>query len=291
MNIEEIKENPIRYLKSVAMDLVVVLVAVAYIFYQMITLDFQDLNPIILIAEAFMGIVCGVVIKQALGENGFAKGYNSDYWKNEESLYNDTCNLANQYMERVNNFYASEEIRKKREYRIQHLQGARLKYINWFDLEGNYIGRQEDYLKLDKAQKRVLKKCIKVKIYVLNLFSEYSNATEQWTKKEITDKKKKAENLTRNTFSAVIIAIIGVYFVPLFNSWSWGSFISATTQVVLWILFGVLQLYSNFNFVVQDKVSVLKQKKEDIVRFTKDCERDLYKHSPYDDIALEKTSN
>lgn len=282
MNIEELKENPIRYIKSFAMDIVVVLVALSYVFYQMVTLEFQDLNPIILIAEAFMGIVCGVVIKQALGENGFSRGYNSDFWKTEEELYNKTCNLANGYMDRVGNFYLCEEIKKRREYRIQHLQAVRLRYDNWFDYDGNYIGDDKEYRNITRKQRRMLEKCIKVKIYVLNLFSEYSNASEQWTKKEMTDKRKKAENLTRNTLSAVVIAVIGVYFAPMMNGWSWASFISATFQVVLWVLFGVLQLYSNYNFVVQDKVSILKQKKEDIVRFTKDCENGLYVQSPYD---------
>lgn len=280
--IEELQSMTYRYIKSIAMDIVVVIVAVAYIFYQMITLEQTKLNPLVLIAEAIMGIICGVVIKQALGENGFSKGYNSKIWVDEEKLYNSACNTANPYMERVDNFYQCEEIEKKRNYRRNHLQGVRLKYDHWFDLNGDYIGTKEMFDKLDRKQRKVLKKCISVKIYPLNLFSQYSISSDQDTKQEITDKAQRGKNIAKNTISATLIAIIGVYFMPMLNSWSWASFISATMQVALWVLFGIIQLYTNFNFIVQDKVAVLKTKKECIKRFTAGCEKGMYIVSPYE---------
>ena len=280
---EKIKEAS-RYIKSIAMDLVVVIVAVAYIFYQMVTLTPTDLNPLVLLAEAFMGIICGVAIKQALGENGFGKGYNSKFWKEEEDKYNEACDTANQYMERVDNFYEFEEIRKKKNYRRTRLQGIRLKYDNRFDKDGNYIGTPEMEAKLDKKQMKILTKCIEVKIYVLNLFSEYEISSEQDTKKEKNDKKQRMSNLTKNTVSATVIAIIGAYFVPMLTNWSWASFIGATMQVAMWILFGILQLYTNYNYVVNDKVAILRKKKELINRFTTECEQGQYIYSPYDTL-------
>ena len=288
--LEEIQGITSRYIKSIAMDIVVVFVGVAYVFYQMITLETTELNPLVLIAEAIMGIICGVVIKQALGENGFSRGYNSKIWVEEEDKYNNACNTANPYMERVDNFYQWEELEKKKKYRRIKLQGARLKYDQWFDKDGNYIGlplRQLRKKGYDRKQIRVIRKCITVKIYPLNLFSQYSISSEQDTKKEQTDKTQRGKNITKNTISATFVAIIGVYFVPLLNSWSWASFISATMQVVLWVLFGLLQLYTNFNFVVQDRVAILKTKKECIKRFTSGCEKGLYLVGPFDEIGVE----
>ena len=281
--LEELQGLASRYIKSLAMDFVVVIVAIAYIFYQMVTLKPTELNPLVLIAQSIMGIICGVVIKQALGENGFSRGYNSRIWNEEEEKYNSACNTANPYMERVDNFYQCEEIEKKRNYRRAKLQGIRLKYDQWFDNMGYYIGSVEEYNKLDRKQKRVLNKCIKVKIYPLNLFSQYSISNDQDTKQEITDKVQRGRNIAKNTISATLIAIIGVYFMPMINSWSWGSFIAATMQVALWVLFGIIQLYTNYNFVVQDRVSVLRTKKENIIIFTTGCEKGLYLVSPYDE--------
>lgn len=288
--LEELQNFTVRYIKTIAMDIIVVLVAIAYIFYQMVGLEPTSVNPLVLIAQAFMGIICGVAIKQALGENGFSRGYNSKFWLDEEEKYNNACNTANPYMERVDNFYQCEEIEKKRNYRRSKLQGARLKYYQWFDYDGNYIGIPLKELKekgYDRKQRQVIKKCIKVKIYPLNLFSQYDISNDKFTKKEITDKAQRGKNATRNTISATIIAIIGVYFIPFLSKWSLASFISSTMQVAMWVLFGILQLFTNYNFVTQDKVALLRKKKEDIRRFTTGCEKGLYINSPYDLVAQE----
>ena len=279
--IEKLKENSVRYIKTIAMDIVVVIVAIAYVFYQMVKLEATSLNPLVLIAEAIMGIICGVIIKAALGENGFSKGYNSKIWLIENEKYNDACSLAIDYTERLDNFYLEIEKEKKMNYRRSHLQALRMKYSMWFDNNGDYIGTQENYYKLTWYQKIGLKKCIRVKIYVLNLFGEYSTASEQDTKREVTDKVQRGRNITKNTLAATLVAIIGVYFLPIFN-WNIASLISSTMQVALWILFGILQLYTNYNFVVQDKVSVLRKKKELIARFVKDSQNGKYIVSPYE---------
>ena len=280
--LDDIQSLATRYIKTIAMDLIVVLVAFAYIFYQMITLNTTDLNPFVLLAQAAIGIICGIVIKQSLGENGFSRGYNSKFWIEEEDKYNAACNTALPYVDRVDNFYLYEEIDKKKNYRRQHLQEIRLKYDMWFDKEGNYIGTKEMFDKLEHKQKRVLNKCIKIKIYQLNLFSQYTISTEQDTRQETTDSKQRGKNILKNTISATLVAIIGVYFIPQLNGWNWASFISATMQVALWVMFGILQLYTNYNFVVQDKVAILRRKKETIQRFIKGCEENLYLKSPYE---------
>ena len=281
---EQVIENTSKYLKSIAMDLMVVLVALAYVFYQMVSLETTQLNPLILVAQALVGIICGVIIKQALGENGFSKGYNSIKWQEEEDKYNETCLLANDYIdERLDNFYLTIEKERKANYRRNHLQAVRLKYNNWFDDNGNYIGMDRDYNRLTHRQKLMLRKCIRVRIYVLNLFSEYSTSAEQDTKKEKTDKAQRFSNATRNTLSAIAIALLGAYFVPIITGWSWASFIMAVLQVSLWTIFGVIQLYQNYNFVVQERVATLRKKKELILRFVKGCENKLFTHSPYED--------
>lgn len=288
--LEELQGFTLRYIKTIAMDAIVVLVALAYIFYQMVKLQPTELNPLVLIAQAIMGIICGVIIKQALGENGFSRGYTSRHWNEEEQKYNEACNGALPYMDLADNFYQYEEIEKKKNYRRQHLQEIRLKYSMWFDNDGNYIGTKEMESKLDRKQKRVLYRCIKVRIYPLNLFSQYTISTDQDTKRELTDKLQRSKNLTKNTLAATVIAVIGVYFIPQITGWNWASFISATMQVSLWIMFGILQLYTNYNFVVQDLVSVMRKKKESIKRFISGCEKGMYKHSPYEEAKDEAKS-
>jgi FHS family L-fucose permease-like MFS transporter len=61
----------------------------------------------------------------------------------------------------------------------------------------------------------MLRKCIRVHIYVLDLFSEYSTSAEQDTKKEKTDKSQRFSNATRNILSAIAIALLIIaIFMP-----------------------------------------------------------------------------
>ena len=277
----ELKELTGKYIKTIAMDLIVVIVALAYVFYQMVTLEKTNLNPLVLVAQALMGIICGIIIKVSLGENGFSKGYNSNIWLEEEAKYNKACTDSSDYIdERLENYYLCKEIEKKELYRRKNLQAVRLKYSTWFDKDGNFIGTKEDIKKLRLYQKVVLNKCVRVKVYPLNLFSEYANTSEQDTKKEPTDKLQRGKNVLKNSISAVVVAMIGVYFIPLFN-WNWASLISSTMQVSMWVMFGILQLYTNYNFVVKEKVAVLRKKKEEMVIFVKNCDKGMYRENPY----------
>ena len=278
---DTIREFTGKYLKTIAMDLIVVIVAIAYVFYQMVSFEETKLNPLVLFAQAIMGIICGIIIKISLGENGFSKGYNSPVWIEEEQKYNEACDNSSDYIdERLENYYLCKEIEKKELFRRKNLQAARLKYSHWFNDDGDFIGTKEEIKKLKLYQKFVLNRCVRVKVYPLNLFSEYANTSEQDTKKEATDKTQRAKNVAKNSVSAVIIAIIGVYFIPLFN-WNWASLIASTMQVALWVMFGILQLYTNYNFIVRDRVAILRKKKEEMIIFVKNCDKGMYRENPY----------
>lgn len=299
-----------RYIKTIVIDLMVVLVVVAYVLYQMITLSPTELDPLVLISQALMGILCGVLIKQALGENGFSMGYNSEVWKREEEKYNAQCNDALHHMDKADNFYQYEEIEKKRNLRRQILQAKKLKYDMWFDSEGNYIDREIWWNRGFKAHKHkkehkplpvnvsiltikqmfAINKCIRLKIYTLNMFSQYANSLEQYTRKETTDNKQRANSATKNLVSAFAIAVVGVYFIPNFSAFDLAKFFSALFQVSMWVLFGVMQLVTNYNFVINDRTNSLRRKKEDIIRFKSGCEKHLYDRSPYFTSVLESVT-
>ena len=158
--------------KGNLINLIVILISVAYVFYGMVKFGRTDLTIEEQIAKAGIGIVIGLLIKQGIGENGFNKGYNSKVWNESLEKYSNACNLVNPYLERVDNFYLYEEIEKKKQYRRMVLMENQMKYDWFFDEKGNYIDNRERYEKLDKKQVKALKKAIRVKIYNLNLFSE-----------------------------------------------------------------------------------------------------------------------
>ena len=271
-----------RNLKTAGLTTISILTGLIYVFYQMLTIEPTQLNPLTLIGSALVAIICSLTIKQVMGESGFNIGYGSDEWKREEDKYNDSCGTANEYMDLADNFYAQEEIDKRRQYRRVALQGVRLRYIDWFDENGYYKGEQEKFDKLTRQQKKVVKKCIKVKIYILNLFSEYEIGMESYERKEQTDKMQRRKSLGKNAISAILISAFGVYFTFVFTNFDWGSFWASMIQVILWLGFGIMQMMNNYYFVVKDRVSILKRKKELIQKFIDGCKEHKYDANPYD---------
>lgn len=303
---EENNKKIYDFIKGNIINGVIIITSFAYIFYGLVGLKQTELTIAEVVAKAGIGIVVGFIIKQCMGENGFNYGYRSEIWTTNRDKYVANCNSANDYIERVDNFYVSEEIEKKKKYRRQNITAANMKYDWFFDKEGNYINRTiwsqkkynktkatngdipEDVLILTRHQKKVLNRCLKVKIYNLNLFSEYGIEVENDTRREITDNLQRKSRFGKNGLFAVVGAVVGAYFVPMLSGWDWGMFIQSCVQVAIWIACGALELYTNFNYVCVEKVDKLKKKSELIVKFKKGCEQDLYLVNPYDKVEEEK---
>lgn len=312
---EKNKENASAFGKFIKGNLInfgVIAVGIAYIFFGLIDVQQTDANVWLILCDSSLGIITGLIIKQALGENGYGKGYSSKIWQEEIEKYNHMCNEANPYMERVENFYAWEEFQKTRAYRDLKLKGARLKYNDFFDKYGNYINEKEiisprqafkrkklgtydkkTMIVLDAFQKRALSNAIRIKVYNLNLFSEYENGIMASIKKEVTDKVHKAKVLGKNSLTSILIACIGSYFtVQLIQNFDVAAFIFSILQVMLWVTLGIVQLYNNYNYIVIDKVNKLKTKKQLIKKFIDGCvnneQRLFYKESPSDIFEREK---
>lgn len=280
------------FIKGNMINFVVILISLAYVFYQQVIVERTDLTLEETLAKAGIGIIVGFLIKQGLGENGFNLGYRSEIWIDSMNSYGKACNSANEYIEYVDNFYYSEEIEKRKAYRRTNLTNARMKYGWFFDEFGNYNDVGNRYEKLTRYQKRVLNKCIKVKIYNLNLFSEYNNEIGADTHREKTDKQQRQKMVGKNSVSQILVAIVGAYFATSWANWDLGSFIMATVQVTCWVACGLMQLYTNYNYVVIEKNAKLKRKIELIIKFQKGCERGLYLVNPYDEIEKrEKEAN
>lgn len=279
------------FIKGNVLNIIVVLTSIAYICYGMVKIEATGLQPWEVITRGGIGIIVGLMIKEGIGENGFSKGYNSNIWKVAYEKYSNACNVANKYIDRVDNFYLAQEIELKKEYRRKTLMAFQMKYDWFFDGFGNYVENTEKYKKLDKKQKKALKKAIKVKIYNLNLFSEYAIGVEEATKKERTDKDQHLKMLGKNSITQIAVAILGAYFTFNWGKWNWGTFIATTIQVCMWIFCGITQLYANYQYIVIDKVNKLKRKSELIIKFQNQCENGYYLTNPYESQEIGETKD
>lgn len=270
--------------RTIITDIVVVFLALFYVFYNVLKLEFTNLDPRILLVQSILAIVVGVMIKAALGENGFDRGYKSDTWNNERAKYDLKADAALPFIDKVDDFYEKQRVEKTQKNRKTRLSGARMKYATFFDENGDYIEheiwskrKKARYLKthsslpdnvivLDFKQRKVLRKCYNLKIYVKNMFSEYEIGLTSDERKEKTDKMQRTHNLRKNTLKSVAFALAGVYVVASF-AFNLGSMIMAIFQVLGFIVVGVLDALDNYYYITVEKVAILREKQSDLARF------------------------
>lgn len=281
---DNVVSNMKRNAKTILTDVVVVFLALFYIFYNTLKLELTKLNPWILLVQSILAIVVGVMIKAALGENGFDRGYRSEEWHREREKYDLKADAALPYIDKVDDFYEKQRIEKTQKNRKTRLSGCRMKYAMFFDENGDYIEHdiwtkrhKKRYLKthnslpenvvvLDLRQRLCLYKCVRLKIYIKNLFSEYEAGLSSDERKEKTDKMQRAHNLRKNTLKSFAFALAGVYVVATF-SFNLGSMIMAIFQVLGFIVVGVLDALDNYYYVTVEKVAILREKQSDLARF------------------------
>lgn len=270
--------------KTILTNISVVILAVFFVFYNTLKLSWTNLNPWILLIRSILAIVVGIMIKTALGENGFDRGYRSLTWNNEFKRYEKKADEALPFIDKVDIFYEKQHSEKLAKNRKTRLSGYRMKYAMFFDENGDYIEHEiwtknqkkrylkkhdkipEDVIILDFRQKHCLKKCCKLKIYVKNLFSDYEIGLTADERKEKTDKMQRTHNLRKNTLKTIAFSLAGVYLAATFV-WDLGGIINAIFQVLGFIFVGLLDSSNNYYYITVEKVNILKEKESDISKF------------------------
>lgn len=287
-NLRETSDKATRFIKtnakSIFTNLTVVLLAVVFVFYQTLKLEVSTLNPLTLFAESILAIVVGIMIKTSLGENGFDRAYRSEVWIRERNKYELKADAAQVFIDKVDTFYEKEHTEKLLKNRKTRLSGFRMKYTTFFDENGDYIEHEiwtplqkkkwlkkneelpEGVIVLDFRQRLCLFKCVRVRIHIKNMFSEYQIGLTADEKKEKTDRMQRAHNLRKNTFKTITFAITGVYFTVVMV-WNIASIIWAIFQVLGFIVVGIIDAFDNYYYVTVEKVAILKEKQNDLARF------------------------
>lgn len=281
---DNVVANIKTHAKTILTDVVVVFLALFFVFYNTLKFKLTDLNPWILFVQSVLAIVVGIMIKTALGENGFDRGYRSELWLDERKKYDKKADAALPFIDKVDDFYERRRIEKTLRNRKTRLSGCRMKYEVFFDANGDYIEHEiwtprqkrkhlkthdslpEEVIVLDLRQRLCLFKCVRLKIYVKNMFSEYQLSLSNDEHREKTDTTQRAHNLRKNTIKTIIFALSGVYIVVSFM-WNWASIIVAVFQVLGFIVVGILDALSNYYFVTVEKVAILREKESDLARF------------------------
>jgi len=282
---DEFASNIKKNITSILLDVGIIGISVIYVFYNILDFHKTETDPWRLLMKGLVGIFVGVGLKWMLGEKGIIKGHNNEQFIKPKEKFDDRTEKAVPYIDRFDDFAEKERIEKVLRNRKIHLNNYRMKYETYFDNNGDYIEHliwnpcqarkylknheelPEDVIVLDLKQRLVLRKCIRLQIYVPNLFSDYGDTVAEDERKEKTEQDVRRKNTRSNFISAVLFALIGVYFVPDILNFSWAAIIWSIFQVFMWLVFGIVNFYQNFTFVIIDEVKVIGKKDKLLTKF------------------------
>lgn len=282
---DEFAANIKKNITSILLDVGIVGISVIYVFYNILDFHKTETDPWRLLMKGLVGIFVGVGLKWMLGEKGLLKGHNDDHFTKPKESFDDRADKAVPYIDEFDKFAEKERIEKVLRNRKIHLNNYHMKYETFFDENGDYIEHEiwskhksKRYLKtheelpknvivLDLEQRLCLRRCLRLKIYISNVFSDYGDTVTQDEKPERTEHDVRRKNTRSNFISAVIFAMIGVYFVPDILNFSWAAIIWSIFQVVMWLIFGIINFYQNFTFVIIDEVKIIGKKDKLLTKF------------------------
>ena len=283
-----IKKN----ITSILLDIGIVGISIVYVFYNILDFHKTETDPWRLLMKGLVGIFVGVGLKWMLGEKGLIKGHNNQQFSKPKELFDERTDKAVPYIDRFDEFSEKERIDKMLRNRKIHLNNYKMKYDTFFDENGDYIEHEiwtprqkkrwlkrynktviefdnelENVIVLDFKQRYVLKKCIRLQIYIPDVFSDYGDTITEDEKPDKTEQGVRRKNTRSNFISAVIFAMIGVYFVPDLLNFTWAAIIWSIFQVFMWLAFGIINYYQNFTFVVIDEVKQIGRKDKLLTKF------------------------
>lgn len=282
---DELAASIKRNITSILLDIGIVGISVIYVFYNILDFHKTETDPWRLLMKGLVGIFVGVGLKWMLGEKGLIKGHNNEQFTRPKEKFDDRADKAVPYINRFDEFAEKERFEKVQRNRKIHLNNYRMKYETFFDANGDYIENviwtkhqankylkthehlPEDIIILDLRQRLVLRKCVRLQIFIPNVFSDYGDTVVQDEKPDKTEQEVRRKNTRSNFISAVIFAMIGVYFVPDILNFSWAAIIWSIFQVVMWLVFGIMNFYQNFTFVIIDEVKIIGKKDKLLTKF------------------------
>lgn len=235
-------------------------IAIFWIFYGTVEVLPTNLSVVERIGLTICTIVLAITYCNLIADGGFRSARESQDYEKVNKEYEEAQRDGNTDKFEITEYAKDIAKDNLRDCRARNLDLNGLKYKDYFDIEGNYIGG--DYKKnniLRRKQKRTIKKCINQRIVIPNIFGNISSKYFG-LKKEITQKDYQRKDITIQTIIRAILSIFSVGMMFNFLGFSIGSMIFAFFQIVLWTASGFSQRLKNFNFVKDVLIPQMKEK-------------------------------
>lgn len=246
----------------------VTLISLIYVANSLVTISKTGKSIYEIIGTGALSLIVGVLITGSFRAIGIRKGDESEKMTKTIELHSSVVEEITPGIDKLDAFCERENKRALKNIRSRILACAGIKYEECFDENGIVKelellqaenGASKDVLKVtkkrNKQRQKAYKKAVNIKVKPLlasNLTSEGVSADNPFdfggSKKQYT-KEKSASDI----FSKVLMALIfGYYSVSFAVNIDFASLIWNTLQIVMYIVGGIIQMYTSYMWIVDD---------------------------------------
>lgn len=274
-------ETTKKYLKQYMGYIVIVLACLIYIARGIITVEETGKTILQILADGSLALFFGIFINVVFELQGMMEGDRNEKVIATNQKHADIVDEISPNIDKLDDWCDMKNKEALKHARIRMLSVHGLKYEDCFDEEG--VAKTPSFIKekshdLSKEEKQLLKakircykKSCKIKLTLLTTNSLTSEGGREYDPYYLgqTKKQYKQKTATMDIFSKLGISVIfGIYGAKLVTSFSWAFLIWTGIQVVLFLIMGVVKLYTSYMFVVDDHRSRTIKKIDNLTKFS-----------------------
>jgi hypothetical protein len=273
-------ENTKKYIKQYIGYIVIVLACLIYIARGIITVEETGKTVMQILGDGFLALFFGLFINYVFELQGMMDGERNEKVIATNQKHAEIVEDISPNIDKLDAWCDKKNKEALKLARIRILSAHGLKYDDCFDEEGvakplslctkNLQQVQKEERKIIKDKIKGYKKACKVKLTLLTtnlLTSEGGRDYDPYYLGQ-TKRQYKRKTTTMDLISKLGIAcIFGYYGAKFVSTFSWAFLIWTGIQVVLFLIMGVVKLYTSYMFVIDDYRARVIKKIDNLTKF------------------------
>lgn len=255
-----------------------VIMSLLYIFKGFYSLEESGKTVFEIIGDGAMSAIFGFAVAALLRQTGINYGNDDIELINARSLHSKKIDKISPYMNLLDEFCNEENIKNQKEMRSRILAPRGLRYEDFFTPEGVFKGVYPTApSSKDKASKKAYKLDLKAVLQAQKLeLTPLATASITSERAEVNDRynfkgDEREYVVKRNrqqTISKLACAVVFGYYVLRFSDASvWQDLLWPAIQVVLYLIFGAIEMLDAYMFMRTDKCGSILRKIDVIDKF------------------------
>jgi hypothetical protein len=267
------EEKVAKFFASQAVNIVLLIIVAVYALSGLINIQETGKTPLEILASGFIALILAWSISTLLGQKGIVSGQRSDTYKATLVEYGNKVSSVDGHTDEFEKFCEEQKAYEKEKIQRSIIAAAGLKWDKVF-IEGQFV---EPKTLANKEHRKAIKRAILARVY--NMEAGYILGGMEQELKSVKDETivsfQTQESFKTGFLKVMNSVIFGIYSIQLMQDFNWAAVIWKMLEVSVWMGFGYMSFFTNYDFVIEKYRKQIISKINLIVKFN-----DIIKKNP-----------